>query len=107
MLVQTEMYNRWNHCPQSPYSQHLLSLLHKYCLHFCKYLEDALNKEAQKLITASQSEYKADILGLGESLKHNFTDMKGWRKFDWESQFPSAQIKVSFKVLYADFEEAN
>lgn len=79
----------------------------KKSLHFCKYLEDALNKEAQKLITASQSEYKADILGLGESLKHNFTDMKGWRKFDWESQFPSAQIKVSFKVLYADFEEAN
>lgn len=75
--------------------------------HFCKYLEDALNKEAQKLITNAQTKYLSDILGLGEALKHQFLDMDAWRKFNWEEHFSSAQISVSFKVMYADFEEAN
>lgn len=74
---------------------------------FCKYLENELNDEAKKLIASAQTQYNADILGLGESLKHHFPDVKAWHNWNWESKYPSAQISVSFNVAYADFEEAN
>lgn len=74
---------------------------------FLSFLDEKLNSEAKSLITDSQTKYKSDILGLGESLKHEFYDVKSWKEFDWEKHYPTAQIKVSFKVLYADFEEAN
>jgi len=33
--------------------------------------------------------------------------MKAWRKWDWGKKYSSADIKISFDVEYADFEEAN
>lgn len=74
---------------------------------FLKHLEDTLNKHAEKLIATSQTEYNCDFLGLGESLKHHFFDIEAWKKWNWESKYPSAKISVSFDVAYADFEEAN
>ena len=74
---------------------------------FCRHLEDMLNKEAIKLIEKSQSEQNCDILGLGNSLKQHFPDIRAWKKFDWKTKYSNAQIKVSFRVVYADFEEAN
>ncbi len=74
---------------------------------FCDYLENKLNEKSKELIYDSQVIYGADILGLGESLKHHFPDMKAWRKWDWGKKYSSADIKISFDVEYADFEEAN
>ncbi len=74
---------------------------------FRVFLEEKLNSEAKRLITDAQTKYKSDILSLGESLKHEFYDVASWKKFDWKKHFPNAQINVSFKVLYTDFEEAN
>ena len=74
---------------------------------FCKFLAKALSREAKELINKAQKEFGADILGLGESLKRHFLDEKDWESFKWEEKYPTAQIKVEFKVLYADFEEAN
>ena len=74
---------------------------------FCKFLEEKLNGEANSLIKESQTKYKSDILGLGNSLKHEFSDIEAWENFNWEKHYSAAQINVSFKVLYADFEEAN
>ena len=74
---------------------------------FCKHLEGLLNYESLKLISESQKKYNCDILGLGNSLKRHFLDMESWRKFNWEEKYPEAKIKVSFQVIFADFEEAN
>ncbi len=74
---------------------------------FCRFLEKKLDYEAQRLIADSQTKYKSDILGFGEALKHEFPDIRSWKKFNWEKAFPESEINISFKVLYADFEEAN
>jgi len=74
---------------------------------FCAFLEETLNKEAKELVKKAQLSYDADILGLGEAIKHHFADVRAWKKFDWEKKFSDAQIDISFKVMYADFEEAN
>lgn len=74
---------------------------------FRAFLDKKLNSEAKALIEDSQAKYKSDILGLGDYLKHEFYDINEWKKFDWEKKYPTARINVSFKVLYADFEEAN
>ena len=68
---------------------------------------DAQRNQAKELIKKAQLSYDADILGLGEAIKHHFADVRAWKKFDWEKKFSDAQIDVSFKVMYADFEEAN
>ena len=74
---------------------------------FCAFLEKTLDREAKELIKDAQSSYRADVLGLGEAVKHQFIDVSAWKKFDWEKKFSNAQIDVSFNVMYADFEEAN
>lgn len=74
---------------------------------FCKFLAEALSREAKKLIKKTQKEFGADILGLGEPLKRHFLDEKDLESFKWEQKYPTAQIEADFKVLYADFEEAN
>ncbi len=74
---------------------------------FCTFLESKLNEVSYELIRDAQNTYKADILGLGKSIKHCFLDVEEWKKFNWEQKFPSAEINVSFNVMYADFEEAN
>jgi hypothetical protein len=33
--------------------------------------------------------------------------MTSWEKFNWEEKFVSADIRISFKVEFADFEETN
>ena len=74
---------------------------------FCDFLEKKLNEKSKELIYDSQFVYGADILGLGNSMKRHFTDMKEWKKWNWKDKYSSAQIKVVFDVEYADFEEAN
>ena len=74
---------------------------------FCAFLEKTLDREAKELIKDAQFSYHADVLGLGEAVKHQFIDVSAWKKFDWEKKFSNAQIDVSFNVMYADFEEAN
>ncbi|MBQ8391904.1 MAG: Ger(x)C family spore germination protein [Clostridia bacterium] len=74
---------------------------------FCRHLENILEDDAEKLIEKSQKEQNCDILGLGSSLKCHFTDVKEWKKFNWKEKYSKARIKVSFRVVYADFEEAN
>jgi len=74
---------------------------------FCDYLRQKLNQKAEELVYDSQVIYDADILGLGDSLKRHFPDMKAWEKWNWKEKFSTAQIEVSFDVEYADFEEAN
>lgn len=74
---------------------------------FCQYLSQRLDFEAKKLINASQKEFKSDFLGLGDSLKYHFSDLEAWENFKWEEKFPHAKINISFKILYADFEETN
>ncbi len=74
---------------------------------FCKYLENSLNENAKKLISTAQNVYNCDFLALGNSLKHHFLDIESWKKWNWESKYPTAKINVSFDVAYADFEEAN
>ena len=74
---------------------------------FCIYLQKELDFYAEKLIRASQQTYKSDFLGLGDSLKRHFPDMTAWEKFNWEEKFVSSEINISFKVVFADFEETN
>ena len=74
---------------------------------FCNFLENKLNEKAAELIRDSQNIYNADILGLGNCLKVHFWDMKEWRNWNWGEKYRSADIKVTFDVEYADFEEAD
>ncbi len=74
---------------------------------FCSFLEKELDFYAEKLMHDSQTKYKSDFLGLGDNLKIHFPDMTAWEKFNWEEKFLSAKINVSFKVVFADFEETN
>lgn len=74
---------------------------------FCSFLEKELNFRCKKLIRSAQTKYKSDFLGLGDSLKYHFPDMTTWEKFNWEEKFVSSEINVSFKVVFADFEETN
>lgn len=74
---------------------------------FCSFLEKELDFYAEKLMHDSQTKYKSDFLGLGHNLKIHFPDMTAWEKFNWEEKFLSAKINVSFKVVFADFEETN
>ena len=74
---------------------------------FSGHLERTLNKEASSLIRNFQLTHGCDLLGLGDSLKKHFPDMKSWKNFNWEEKYPRADISVNFDVIYADFEEAN
>ena len=74
---------------------------------FCSFLEKELEYEAEKLISNAQNRYRSDFLGLGDSLKYHFPDMTAWDKFRWEDKFPTADINISFNVVFADFEETN
>ena len=74
---------------------------------FCRYLESKFEEESNKLITYSQQEQNCDFLDLGNFLKCHFPDMRKWKKFDWENKYSDAQIRISYRVMYADFEEAN
>lgn len=74
---------------------------------FCRYLSKRLDNAAKKLVEDFQREYDCDFLGLGDSLKKHFPNLHSWEKFNWEKSFSKAEIKVSFDVLYADFEETN
>lgn len=74
---------------------------------FCNFLEKELDFESSKLISDAQSKYKSDFLGIGKSLKYHFTDYTEWENFHWEDKFPYADINISFKVTFADFEETN
>lgn len=74
---------------------------------FCRYLEKRLNEETKKLIDDAQHKYESDFLGLGNYLKRHFIDVDAWENFKWEEKYKSAKINVSFKILYADFEETN
>lgn len=74
---------------------------------FCAFLANSLNHRTKELVSKTQRQYGADILGLGESLKHHFTDIKTWESFNWEQKYPLAKISINFEVTYADFEEAN
>lgn len=74
---------------------------------FCEFLEERLNKKAEDLIYKSQKIYNCDFLGLGNSVKKQFPDMKAWYNWNWGEKYSTAEIKVNFDVKYADFEEAN
>lgn len=74
---------------------------------FCKFLEKELDFRAQKLIHNAQTVYKSDFLGLGNKLKHHFPDITALEKFNWEEKFVSSEINISFRVVFADFEETN
>ncbi len=74
---------------------------------FCNYLAKELDFRAQKLISDAQNKYRSDFLGIGDSLKYHFRDMTSWDKFRWEDKFPTSNISISFKVIFADFEETN
>ena len=74
---------------------------------FCDYLEKELDFRAKQLVYDAQNTYRSDFLGLGNKLKHHFPDMESWDKFNWETKFSAANINISFKVLFADFEETN
>ena len=74
---------------------------------FCSFLAERLNQETKELLSMTQSQYKTDILGLGERLKHHFPDYEKWNNFNWEEKYPHAKINVKFMITYADFEEAN
>ncbi len=74
---------------------------------FCRYLEKKLNSHAAKLIQDAQTKYKSDFLGIGDSLKYHFPDVKAWEKFNWEDKFASSSVSISFNVVFADFEETN
>jgi len=56
------------------------------------YLNDTTNAVIQKL----QQVYKTDVIGIGSRIRayHPTT----WRQLSWESDFPRAAIKTSFKV---------
>jgi len=74
---------------------------------FCRYLSERLDFEAKKLLNDSQTKYESDFLGLGDSLKYHFPDISAWEEFNWKEKFPTAEIKISFNIIYADFEETN
>ncbi len=74
---------------------------------FCDFLKKKLDQKAKELVHDSQIVYNCDILGLGDSLKRHFPDMKAWKKWNWKEKYSKAQIEISFDVEYADFEEAN
>ena len=74
---------------------------------FCDFLEDKLNEKAKELVYDSQVVYKCDILGLKNSLKRHFPDIKAWEKWNWKDKYSTAKIEVLFDVEYADFEEGN
>ncbi len=74
---------------------------------FCRFLEHKLDFESQKLLADAQTKHKSDFLDTGASLKSHFPDYTEWKNFNWEEKFPYADINISFKVVFADFEETN
>jgi len=58
--------------------------------------EAYLNKTTNAVIQKLQHTYKTDVIGVGSRIRayHPAT----WRQLNWESDFPRADIKVSFKV---------
>lgn len=74
---------------------------------FCDFLSKKLNQKTKELVKKTQTEFGADILGLGDEMKHHFRDIKAWEDFDWEKKYKEAQIDINFEIIYADFEEAN
>ncbi len=74
---------------------------------FCNFLKNELDLRAAQLTRDAKTKYKSDFLGFGNSLKRHFPDITAWEKFNWEEKFVSSEINISFKVVFADFEETN
>ncbi len=72
---------------------------------FLDYIEKELEKKTKSLIDKSQAEYKSDFIGLGESAKRLFIDVKSWEEFNWAEKYPTSEIDVSFNILSTDFDE--
>ncbi|WP_348635139.1 Ger(x)C family spore germination C-terminal domain-containing protein [Paenibacillus sp. PvP091] len=58
--------------------------------------ESYLEKETKAMLWKLQKEYKVDILGIGRKVKAFHPQM--WRKLDWKTDFPKADIKVTYDV---------
>lgn len=62
-------------------------------------LEEAFSRKVeqgcQDLIRRTQEEFKADILGFGNHVKHHFLTVQTWREMNWLGRYPDAQVNVS------------
>lgn len=58
--------------------------------------ENHLEKETKAMLWKLQKEYKVDILGIGTKVKAFHP--KIWRKLDWKTDFPNADIRVTYDV---------
>lgn len=51
-------------------------------------------RNCNDLIRRCQEEFKSDILGFGNVVKHHFWTVSQWEEFGWQDKFPEAQINV-------------
>lgn len=58
---------------------------------FSKYVEQGCNT----LIKRTQEEFRSDIFGFGQQLKHRFWTIQAWGEFNWLEGFPDAKINVT------------
>lgn len=59
-------------------------------------IEEDLEKRSMKMIHKVQKDFQSDILNLGEKLKAYHYDI--WKRVNWETEFPNAEINVKYKV---------
>jgi len=62
-------------------------------------LEEAVSLEIQRgcqeLIRRTQEEFRSDIIGFGEKVKHHFWTLSAWEEFRWLDHYPEAEVNVT------------
>ncbi len=62
-------------------------------------LEEAVSLEIQRgcqeLIRRTQEEFKSDIIGFGNKVKHHFWTLSTWEEFRWLERYPEAEVNVT------------
>jgi hypothetical protein len=70
---------------------------------FEKESAELISNMCASFITKMRDEYNADIFGIGEKAKRNFTDLKSYEEYNWKEKFKeySIEVETKFKIRNA------
>ncbi len=61
-------------------------------------VEEMLNRRMAALVRRTQQELAADIFGFGRRVRMTFTVRPAWEAFDWDLEYPRAEIVVRNRI---------
>lgn len=66
-------------------------------------ITDHLTTAGRQLLSRSQQELRADIVGFGFKAARLFATFPEWQAYDWDTHYPAAKVDASFSVKMRRF----